>query len=67
MTIDISIRSIRSNNGNDGNLVNKYLPNNVTDKEQLALLSILLTSDGVSYKYSIRPLYYSDLAILLIG
>jgi hypothetical protein len=38
MAIDISIRSIRSNNGNDGNLVNKYLPNNVTDKEQLALL-----------------------------
>jgi len=71
MTIDISLRSI-----NDGD-VNKDLPTNVNSKEQLSLLPskylsddttrpLLLTTNGVAYKYALRPLFYSALAVLLI-
>ena len=71
MTIDISLCSI-----NDGD-VNKDLPTNVNSKEQLSLLPskylsddttrpLLLTTNGVAYKYALRPLFYSALAVLLI-
>ena len=61
----------------EGSLVNKDLPSDVNSKEQLALLPhkylsddpkrpLLLTTDGVAYKYALRPLFYSALAILLI-
>ena len=77
MTIDNSLRSISyDNNINDGD-VNKDLPTNVNSKEQLSLLPskflsddpkrpLLLTAKGVAYKYALRPLFFSALAILLI-
>ena len=77
MTIEGSLRSISyDNNINDGD-VNKDLPTNVNSKEQLSLLPskflsddpkrpLLLTAKGVAYKYALRPLFFSALAILLI-
>ena len=74
MTIEASIRSVRSSNQNDGN-VSKELPDNVNSKEELALIPDKYLSDDPNRplqlkngstvaKYALRPLTYSVLAIL---
>ena len=75
MTIEASIHSDCSNQ-NDGNDVQKELPDNVHLKEELSLLPVQYLSDdphrplqliegGTSVaKYALRPLTYSVFAIL---